>query len=147
MSARPEEKDLRRVCEDVWDAGRQGAEGEEALELRSGTKEEGETGKQDTFSGLGETAEGENDGEGDEEVYLGFLGCGAATLFVQTFTDTPIGGGDRIRGLKHEDDCPNVELAEEALGSSKVSPSGLWELAPPTRVLRGWGGLFAMGEE
>lgn len=63
------------------------------------------------------------------------------TLFVQTFTDTPIGGGERIRGLGH------AELAEEALGSSKVSPSGLWELAPATRALRGWGGLFAMGEE
>lgn len=41
----------------------------------------------------------------------------------------------------------NAELAEEALGSSKVRPSGLWELAPPARVFLGWGGLFAIGEE
>lgn len=58
-----------------------------------------------------------------------------------------MGGGERIRGLRHEDDGTNAELAVEALGSSKVRPSGLWELAHPVRVLRGWGGLFAMGEE
>lgn len=63
-------------------------------------------------------------------------------MFAQTFTDTPIGGGERIRGLGHEE-----ELMEEVMGSSKVRPNGLWELALPTLELRGWGGLFAMGEE
>lgn len=58
-----------------------------------------------------------------------------------------MGGGERIWGLRHEGDCINAELAEEALGSSKVRPSGLWELAPPARVVRGLGGLFAKGEE
>ena len=72
-------------------------------------------------------------------MYLRFLGCGAATSFAQTFNDTPMGGGERIRGLRHE-------LAEQVLGSSKVRPSGLWEFAPPSRELRGCGGLFAMRE-
>lgn len=58
-----------------------------------------------------------------------------------------MGGGERIRGLRHEDDCTNAELTEEAVGSSKVRPSGLWEFALPALVLRGWGGLFAMGEQ
>lgn len=56
--------------------------------------------------------------------------------------DTPIGGGERIRGLRQEE-----ELAEELMGSSNVRPKGLRELAFPTLELRGLGGLFAMGEE
>lgn len=63
-------------------------------------------------------------------------------MFAQTFTDTPIGGGERIRGLGHEE-----EVMEEGMGSSKVRPNGLRELALPTLELRGWGGLFAMEEE
>lgn len=48
-------------------------EGEEALELCSGTKEDEEVGKE-AFSSVGEPNEEEKEGEGEEEAYLGFLG-------------------------------------------------------------------------
>lgn len=65
-----------------------------------------------------------NGGNGDPseekegEVIRGFLGVGAATLLVQT--ETPMGGGERIRGL------PRAEVAEEepVPNSSKVRPEG-----------------------
>lgn len=94
LSARLEEKDLRRA------AGGQAADGEEALELRRGTKEEKEV-----LSSAGEPNSEENEGEEEEEeedAYRAFRGWGVATLFVQTFTDTPIGGGERMRGLGAE---------------------------------------------
>lgn len=93
--------------------------------------------------------------EGEEGVRRGLRGWGAA-MFVQTFTETPIGGGERTRGLRQLDPVvqlteealdPAVQLAKEALGSSNVRPSGLHELVPPNRALLGWGGLFAKGDE
>lgn len=70
LSARLEEKDLRRV----WEvAGGKGAEGEEALELRSGTTKQEEAGKE-AFSSVGEPIEEEKEGEAEEEASLGFLG-------------------------------------------------------------------------
>lgn len=58
-------------------------------------------------------------------------------LLFHAFTETPMGGGDMIRGLNAE-----LQLIEEARLISKVRPRGLWVL--PGR--RGLGGLFASGE-
>ena len=55
-----------------------------------------------------------------------------------TLAGTPIGGGEFIRGLVTLG--PVVQLAEEALGSSKVRPRGLKELD-----LLLLGGLLASG--
>lgn len=95
---------------------------------------------------------GENGGEGEafrevrkelEYVKVGdahgekraFRGCGAAIWLPQALAETPIGGGDMIRGLRLE-----VLLMDEARAMSRVSPRGLWELR------RGFGGLLASGE-
>lgn len=58
-----------------------------------------------------------------------------------------MGGGERICGLKHDDDCPYPKFGEAVPCISKVRPNGLLELVPPVIRVLGWGGLFAMGEE
>lgn len=63
LSARPEEKDRRRL----WD----GPDGEVALELLRGTKEDDEDVGKEAMSCAGELNEGKGD---DDETYLGFLG-------------------------------------------------------------------------
>lgn len=73
LSARLEDKDLRRVCDIVWATGGQGADGEEALELCSGAEEEEEVGKE-AFSSVGDPKEEAKEREGEEEVNRGFLG-------------------------------------------------------------------------
>lgn len=95
---------------------------------------------------------GENGGEGDvfrevrkepEYIKVGdahgekraLRGCGAAMWLPQALAETPMGGGDRIRGLRLE-----LLLMDEARVMSRVSPRGLWELR------RGFGGLLASGE-
>lgn len=73
LSARLEEKDLRRVWDVVWDTGSQDADGEEDLELCNGAEEVEEMGKV-AFSSVGEPREEEKEREGEEEASRGFLG-------------------------------------------------------------------------